>query len=352
MMIRHLLADLLLSPVHSLLWWVDEILFGRLLDNTEIQSPVFIVSQPRCGSTFLHRVLAEDDENFFALTYFEWRWPYICVWWVVDRLGLRDWINLKSYWNRRTHVGKLASEMHPHLYGDYEEHGVFLEEKFYQHYFVFRRFPILEVMECCTEFDFLRAWRRIRVLENFLRVVRKVSRYRGGERRWLTKENESVTFYHDLIGELPSASLIFLVRYHADMLASYVALSRASTLAKTGVDLENRPDLHKANLRFRSRECQKFCGLFYDMRASAGRHVLIGYDELIGDVPGAVELIYNQLEIRRRSFKFRTHLANLQRKQGERAPSYRPSPVAEEDLRGFELFERLVETSKREDCNG
>lgn len=54
------------------------IAFGRLLDeiffrnykNVDLSEPVFIISNPRCGTTFLHRLLCLDKERYtFSLLY-------------------------------------------------------------------------------------------------------------------------------------------------------------------------------------------------------------------------------------------------------------------------------------------
>ncbi|KKL49552.1 hypothetical protein LCGC14_2314350, partial [marine sediment metagenome] len=235
-LLTYLLRDLVLSPVHCTLWLIDELIFSRKLNKVSLKDPVFIISQPRSGSTFLHRLLADDKDVFFAVTYLEWRWPYICVWYLLDRLRLRNWINSWNYWSSKNTAGSLASKMHSHLYGDHEEYGIFLEEKFYHHYFVFRRFPFTSLLDTITHFDTLNNRDQKRLLDVFERVIRKVAHYRGEDRIWLTKENESVSFYCALLKIFPRATYLFLVRDYEDMLSSYITLSRESTLAKTGID--------------------------------------------------------------------------------------------------------------------
>ncbi len=70
-LLTYLLRDLILSPVHGTLWVLDEAIFMKKLDWIRLKDPVFIVSQPRSGSTFLHRLLADDKDIFFAVTYLE-----------------------------------------------------------------------------------------------------------------------------------------------------------------------------------------------------------------------------------------------------------------------------------------
>lgn len=301
--VKYLLRDLLCIPIHSVLWWIDEFVYGRRINNTIVEAPVFIISQPRCGSTFLHRTLAENDNEFFAITYFEWKWPYICVWYIVDRFNLRPWINRRRYWPK-TESGNIAHYMHPHEYGDHEEHGIFLEEKFYRHYFVFRRFPDTSILDVARvpelDHDI-----KLSVLNIFTRVVSKVALYRGAGRTWLTKENESVEFYRTLVEQYQDASIIFLVRPLEEMLTSYKSLSHFSTLAKTGIDLSKRPELRKANLWFRQRECLRFSNFYKFIKEHRQvpryqypkRAVLINYDWLLQDLRVSVPEILQFLEV-------------------------------------------------------
>ena len=49
---------------------LDEILFPRYR-KTEIKSPVFIIGNPRSGTTFLHRLMDKDKEHFTSFTVWE-----------------------------------------------------------------------------------------------------------------------------------------------------------------------------------------------------------------------------------------------------------------------------------------
>ncbi len=344
-LLTYLLRDLILSPLRCILWLLDEIIFGRQLNRVSLTDPVFIVSQPRSGSTFLHRLLAGDVGVFFAVTYLEWRWPYVCIWYLLDHLGLRNWINSWSYWPNKNTTGFLASKMHPHLYGDYEEYGIFLEEKFYHHYFVFRRFPFIPLLDKVAHFDTLNSRDQERLLGVFERVIRKVAYYRGEDRIWLTKENESVSFYRALLEIFPRATLIFLVRDYKDMLASYITLSRESTLAKIGVDKSLASKWHKANLKFRWRECTEFVA-FYNKLQEGGRAVLLNYNNLTSNVFEDTLRLYQYLQIDMSEERARC-LLDLTVTQRMRTRDYTVSNLSSEDVAGFDEFADLVRLSQQ-----
>jgi len=58
------------QTVHWIGFILDDILF-RKYRSVEVREPVFIVGVPRSGTTFLHRVLANDNERFTTLTLWE-----------------------------------------------------------------------------------------------------------------------------------------------------------------------------------------------------------------------------------------------------------------------------------------
>ncbi len=63
-------ALLILKTMHWLGFIFDEIFF-RGYKTIAIQQPLFVVGVPRSGTTFLHRLLAEDKERFTTFTLWE-----------------------------------------------------------------------------------------------------------------------------------------------------------------------------------------------------------------------------------------------------------------------------------------
>jgi hypothetical protein len=235
--------------------------------------------------------------------------------------------------------------MHPHLYGDHEEYGIFLEEKFYHHYFVFRRFPFTSLLDKLAHFDTLNSRDQERLLDVFERVIRKVAYYRGEDRIWLTKENESVPFYHALLKIFPRATFLFLVRDHKDMLSSYVTLSRESTLAK--VDKSLSIEWHNANIEFRRKECARFV-IFYRKLREGGRTVLLNYSDLVSNVFENTQRLYQHLQIGMSKERVR-YLFNLTITQRTRTRDYVVSNLSNEDAAGFDEFADLVRFSQQKD---
>lgn len=68
-----LLALVIYLPVELVIWislGLDEIFF-RGYRRIEVREPVFIIGNPRSGTTFLHRLLSRDQENFISMKTWE-----------------------------------------------------------------------------------------------------------------------------------------------------------------------------------------------------------------------------------------------------------------------------------------
>ena len=65
-MINHIVQDFALLPVWAAFWLADEVFFSGY-HASRIREPVFIVSQPRSGTTFLLRTLSEDRDTFLSV---------------------------------------------------------------------------------------------------------------------------------------------------------------------------------------------------------------------------------------------------------------------------------------------
>lgn len=276
-------------PFGELLWQLDKLFLYT--KRSEMPPPLFIIGCPRSGTTFLHRTLAADEETFFAIKYIEWRYPYMIVWYLLDLFPfLRRWAEQQSYWPS-TNIGALASGMHPHTFGDYEEHGIYMEEKFFSHYFVFRRFPFPKVLDV-GRVDQIHHMKLVEMANRLITVATKVYQYRGRGRRWVTKENESTNFNFVLAAGFLSSQILFIIRNKAAAERSYDHLSRASTCAKTGLDPIRIKGWHEANREFRREEHQHFTS-----RCMCSYAPLILFEYLIKEPYDAIHTLYRDLNI-------------------------------------------------------
>ena len=58
----------LLAGLHALCFALDPVLFPSLR-RTEVRAPTFCIGHARSGTTYLHRLMAEDPQFSYALMY-------------------------------------------------------------------------------------------------------------------------------------------------------------------------------------------------------------------------------------------------------------------------------------------
>jgi omega-hydroxy-beta-dihydromenaquinone-9 sulfotransferase len=72
--IRWVIVFLIFFPLLEIVTWacflLDDLIFGQYR-RQEIRQPVFIVGNPRSGTTFLHRLMARDSENLVSMQTWE-----------------------------------------------------------------------------------------------------------------------------------------------------------------------------------------------------------------------------------------------------------------------------------------
>lgn len=88
-----ILNKVVLTPVFGVAWFLDELLFGKVLNSTQVVAPLIEVSAGRSGSTQLARYL-EDDPRLVAPSLLQSLFPYLWLWklapYTIGRLVSQD----------------------------------------------------------------------------------------------------------------------------------------------------------------------------------------------------------------------------------------------------------------------
>lgn len=329
-----LVRYLVLSPVWAFLWFLDNQLYPA--HRTIRVRPVFIVGQPRSGTTFLHRTLAADEANFTAIRHLEWRYPFICLQRVFEKTGIARRLARKNYW-AGTRAGQVAARMHPNKLSDWEEDGIFFEECFLHHFFVFFRFPYPELLTRLDDFPGLPEPVRKKILLTHRQVIQKVLFLRGNRAGfYLSKEVTSHNKFPALRYLYPDARFIFCLRPSRDFMSSLISLVEFSTKSKTGVDPRSLPDWEPAFLDRMQKDSRLLVRLCQN--TPAGRRAVISYDRLAQAPDAAVQKVYEQFGLAL-SPAYQAYLAQLNRTQKNRNRGY---DYERKQYPGFELFDRFV----------
>ncbi|MCW8923320.1 MAG: sulfotransferase [Gammaproteobacteria bacterium] len=333
--VRFLLRYALLCPVWTALWYLDELFFSAYKQQNV--KPVFIIGQPRSGTTFLHRTLANDTETFVAVRHIEWRYPYILVQKLLENsVWLDNWLN-KNYWPD-SEVGRKASKMHPNALSDWEEDGVFFEECFLHHFFIFLRFPDVNLLSYFDDFQLLPEKVQQRMLDAHKKVIQKVIYLRNGNNKfYLSKEVTSHTKIKKILTLYPDAKFIVSLRTSSGFMNSLLELVRYSTKSKTNIDPIDIPEwenIFVERMRQDSLLLVELCEQLID--DSHQTHVV--FNQFTENTIDSIKHIYKKLGCDIGS-NYLQYLKDLEEAQQKRKKGY---CYEKNDYDGFERFDEFV----------
>ncbi len=332
---RFLFSYALSTPIFTALWYLDELLYPGY--RRLAVRPVCILGQPRSGTTFLHRTLAADSENFTAARHIEWRYPFISVQKLLRCSKLARNLLQSSYWSK-TPAGEVAARMHPNKLDDWEEDGIFFEERFLHHFFIFLRFPDADLLDYFDDFTQLPEKVRRRMLTTHRRVIQKVIYLNNAaDLRYLSKEVTSHTKFPEILSYYPEAEFIFSLRDSGGFMNSLLALIRYSTMSKTGVDPLTIEGWEAAVLRRMEKDSARLLDII-EHQIPPEKQLLLTYTAITSDIAAAVGKIYRHLDLPQSESCLR-HLEEVRARQIQRGKGY---DYEVRSFPGFAAFDAFV----------
>ncbi len=336
-----LLRYALLHPLWTLLWCLDELMFPAY--RSQVIKPIFIIGQPRSGSTLLHRMLAADEKHFLAVRHIEWHLPFISIQKLIRLFGLADWLRKASYWPN-TDEGRSAARMHPNNLYDWEEDAIFFEERFLHHYFVLFRFPYLDLLSYLDEFDVISPQARQNILETHRRVIQKMMYLGSAHRLYLSKEVESVTKMRQIAEMYPDATFIMLARRSSSFMNSLLALIASSTFSKTGVNTSQLPGWKERAIAKKQQDGLRL--LDFLEHVGEDSQIRISFEELVRNITQTASLIYDRLGLTL-SLDDLQRLDHLGREQMTRDRGYEYHKPRFEGFESYDAFVAEVDKDHR-----
>jgi hypothetical protein len=325
----------LLAPVWTMLWHLDDLLYPKYKDMQV--RPVFIIGEPRSGTTLLHRTLGADSKRYFAIRHIEWRYPFITVQKLIETFGLAERLKQANYWPDSA-IGKEAARMHPNNMYDFEEDGIFYEERFLHHFFTYLRFPYPDLLNYLDEYPSLPPRVKNNILDVHRKAVQKVMYLRGDPKlQYLSKEVTSHNKIQDLLERYPEARFIVIIRPASEFMDSLLALVRSSTAAKTGIDPDDIPEW-KATFIERMRQDSELLATLCEEIIPQHLQIRLNFTEFTTDIYTTVCAIYNQMGVNPSDhyMHYLEGIASAQKKR-ERGYNYRTGAI-----NGFERFDQLA----------
>lgn len=283
-------------PIGSLFIWLglllDEVLFPAYR-RRPVERPLFILGNFRSGSTFLHRLLSRDHQNFTSLTTWD---IYVCpsitskkIVRAVGRVDRRFGAPLK----------RLALALDRRSLGTVRIHRISFfqpeeDENILMHiwctYFVSFLFPFLDEMPAYQFFDQALPVNEKRRIMGFYRSMLQRHLYATGARHFVAKSPALCAKIDTLAEFFPDARILYLVRNPLDMLPSTVSWINYArrVFSDPGDGYQFLDEIVKMTQYWYRHPLAHL-----DARP-ADRHLIVKYDDLIGRPEPVIREFYKR----------------------------------------------------------
>lgn len=302
----YLIMVVIVSLINILFRLLDELFFPSY-HKIQIKEPVFIVSNPRSGTTFLHRLMCADEERFVHIRMYHTLIPSITFCRLVDffaaidkRIGhpmrkFFNWVDkvLFKGWEDVHAAGFNRSE---------EDEGL---------YFLSGISPAISLitpfLKYFRELYILDRWnekKRERIKKFYKATLQRWMYVLGKEKQFLCKSVMSTGRLQMLMELFPEVKIIYLVRNPYDAIPSFVEMFTSSwKFISPGIP-ENSPYF---------RELAHLAIIYYQYYHEEKKMfnpenwITLKYDDLIADPYASIDKIYKEFNFGK-SIEFATNL--------------------------------------------
>jgi len=273
---------------------LDEILYPGYR-KTEIEEPVYIVGNPRSGTTFLQRLMARDQATFLSMRTWEMLLaPSVTmrkVFWAISSLD--------------SHIGRPLARLLGMLEEGWQEdnvvHRIALRAPEEDEYLLIHIFSTLKIWlyvamldeaERYTYFDSqMPEEEKDRIMAFYTRCLQRHAYAHGkGGRHYLAKNPHFSPMVDTLYREFPGARIIYLARNPLDMIPSYVSLKENEwqLLGDPVEDYSSRKYILDMAHHWYTYPLERI------ERAPRDQAIVIDFSDLVTDARGVVQDIYER----------------------------------------------------------
>ncbi len=294
----------LLSIVFIFLYFINQFihLFFRLLDavfhrnhlKQKITQPVFIIANPRSGTTFLHRLMAMDEERF---TYTKYAHTFFMTASFVQFYFVFRWVDKKIF---RGIISRSLNFLDDKFWGGWDDIHAMGFNKAEEDELVFAQammsvgvmmpFPYFHQIHDNKFLDHQPDEVRKNVMDFYESCVKRFVFRAGKNKTYLAKNVMSTGRFKTLLERFPDAKIIYIARHPYDSVPSFASMF-------TALNKIHSPKLaytHPANKSWAQLGID-FFKYSKEMRKSIPASQFIGlkYDDLLADPQGTVKKIYS-----------------------------------------------------------
>lgn len=314
-------------------------LFYPALRKTKVEEPIFVIANPRSGTTFMHRLMCLDEERFTYFKLWQTILPSVLLYRLVGVISRVDgWLGrpaarvLRAFerlafggWDGVHAVGFERAE---------EEETLFLFHLLTPSMFMF--FPFGRDVRHADYIDQLPPKKRARLMRYYSESLRRHVFATGEGRAVLSKNVFFAGRMESILETFPDARFVHLVRHPYSAVPSLVSMFSAPWRFHSP-EWETTSEHHRYWSDLGIAYYKTY--LTYADRIDPAQFIALTYDELIDDPRATIERVYDQLDIPM-SEDFRRRLMH----ETQRARKYKSShgySLEEYGLDAHEIYEEL-----------
>ena len=304
--------------IHIIFRLLDEV-FHRGYHKKEIQEPVFIISNPRSGTTYLHRMIALDKERF-AFTKFSHTFQMTTSF--ARFYNMLRWIDQHVL---RNLISRTMDKVDEKIWGGWDDiHALGFnkteeDEMVFAHMMmsvgIFIPFPYFHLTEDTKFLDRETDEVRKNVMDFYESSVKRFMHANDPNKTYLAKNVMNTGRFKTLIGRFPDAKIIYIARHPYDAVPSFASMFSAMYKLHSPNMSDNAP-AKKAWARLGI----DFFKYSQEMKTilPESQFIQLKYDDLLSDPQGTVLKVYKHFnwqpsekfleklskeEVRNRSYK-------------------------------------------------
>ncbi|MEO0537392.1 MAG: sulfotransferase [Cyanobacteria bacterium P01_A01_bin.123] len=282
-----------LRTVVQVMRWCDWLIYPRFR-QVRIKAPIYILGNPRSGTTYLHRLMALDQQ-FTSTKLYQTIFPAVVFYKMIvglqrldrylgyplgrlvswlDRTGFRGWQGIHN-----TQLGQAEEDEQLFVYAALSP-------------VMFLLFPFPEALESASFVDRLPRKVRQRLMAYYQDCLQRHLYAEGIDKTLLTKNTTMAGRLQATRELLPDLRVIHLVRHTYDAIPSFLSMNRAAWHHFVPQTKRNH-DSSRAVARV-------YCNYFrryWEFRENlpANQAIEVRYEDLIDDPKGTIERIYATL---------------------------------------------------------
>ncbi len=286
----------LVQLFHRLCFILDDILYPQWR-TVQDPSPVFIIGNPRSGTTLLHRILARDSQNFFTFHTWELLFPAVTEKKALSLLGRLDrWTGGR--------IARAIREREQRVFNEFNKiHRIGLfapeeDDKLLMHHCSFHGlawfFPF-EELKRFHKFDLaLSDSEKRKIMDFYGQCLRRQAFFAGRGRRLLSKNPASSLKVASLYRRFPDCRVVYMVRNPLEVVPSTINMAHAIWKRTAGVGDGVYPY---------EEGVYEIVKLFYDYPLSVldskppDSHRFVRYEDLVRNPREVIHGLYQWLEL-------------------------------------------------------